>query len=78
VVSVGIAYTLQVMAQKHAHPAHAAIILSLETVFAAIGGVWLLGEELSSRALTGCGLMLLGMLVSQLPLRWLLRSKAFT
>ncbi len=46
VVSVGIAYTLQVMAQKHAHPAHAAIILSLETVFAAIGGVWLLGEEL--------------------------------
>lgn len=78
VVSVGIAYTLQVMAQKHAHPAHAAIILSLETVFAAIGGVWLLGEELNSRALLGCGLMLLGMLVSQLPLRWLLRSKAFT
>lgn len=78
VVSVGIAYTLQVMAQKHAHPAHAAIILSLETVFAAIGGVWLLGEELNSRALMGCGLMLLGMLVSQLPLRWLLRSKAFT
>jgi len=78
VVSVGIAYTLQVMAQKHAHPAHAAIILSLETVFAALGGVWLLGEELGSGALTGCGLMLLGMLVSQLPLRWLLRSKAFT
>ncbi|WP_337878613.1 DMT family transporter [Rheinheimera sp.] len=77
VVSVGIAYTLQVLAQKHAHPAHAAIILSLETVFAAIGGVLLLGEELGGRALLGCGLMLLGMLASQLPLRWLLRSKAF-
>ncbi|MFK8773732.1 DMT family transporter, partial [Aeromonas caviae] len=38
-VSVGIGYTLQVVGQRGAHPAHAAIILSLETVFAAIGGV---------------------------------------
>ncbi|MCG9711780.1 DMT family transporter [Shewanella insulae] len=74
-VSVGVAYTLQVLAQKHAHPAHAAIILSLETVFAAIGGILFLGESLSGRALLGCGLMLLGMLISQLPLRYLVKSR---
>lgn len=66
VCSVGIGYTLQVVAQKHAHPAHAAILLSLEAVFAAIGGWWLLEETLSIRALTGCSFMLGGMLFSQL------------
>lgn len=64
--SVGIGYTLQVVAQCRAHPAHAAILLSLEAVFAAVGGWWLLGEVLSGRGLTGCGLMLGGMLLSQL------------
>jgi drug/metabolite transporter (DMT)-like permease len=64
--SVGIAYTLQVVAQKNAHPAHAAILLSLEAVFAAIGGWLMLGEILSVRGLFGCALMLAGMLLSQL------------
>jgi len=64
--SVGIGYTLQVVAQRRAHPAHAAILLSLEAVFAAVGGWWLLSEVLSARGLTGCGLMLGGMLLSQL------------
>jgi len=64
--SVGVAYTLQVVAQKDAHPAHAAIFLSMEAVFAALGGWWLLHEVLTVRALFGCGLMLAGMLVSQL------------
>jgi drug/metabolite transporter (DMT)-like permease len=66
VLSVGVAYTLQVVAQKHAKPAHAAIILSLEAVFAAIGGWIILGETLTSRAITGCALMFCGMLLSQL------------
>ena len=65
VLSVGIAYTLQVVAQRKAPPAHAAVILSLETVFAALGGWLLLDEHLPSRSLTGCGLMLIGMLISQ-------------
>jgi drug/metabolite transporter (DMT)-like permease len=65
-LSVGVAYTLQVVAQRDARPAHAAIILSLESVFAALGGWLLLGELLSTRGLTGCGLMLAGMLLSQL------------
>jgi drug/metabolite transporter (DMT)-like permease len=66
ILSVGIAYTLQVLAQQKAHPSHAAIILSLETVFAAIGGWLILGETLSFRSLAGCTLMLTGMLITQL------------
>ncbi len=69
VVSVGIAYTLQVIAQKNANPSHAAIIMSLEAVFAAIGGVWLLDETLSARAWFGCGLMMAGMLLSQVKFK---------
>jgi drug/metabolite transporter (DMT)-like permease len=63
--SVGIAYTLQVIAQREAHPAHSAIILSLEGVFAALGGWLLLQEYLSGRALFGCALMLAGMILSE-------------
>jgi drug/metabolite transporter (DMT)-like permease len=66
VLSVGVAYTLQVVAQKYARPAHASIILSLEAVFAAIGGWMILGERLAARAITGCALMFCGMLLSQL------------
>ena len=65
-MSVGVAYTLQVVAQRDANPAHAAIILSLEAVFAAVAGYFVLGEVLALRALIGCGLMLGGMLLSQL------------
>ena len=72
-VSVGVAYTLQVVGQKSANPAHAAIILSLESVFAVLGGVWLLDETLTLRAWFGCGLMLAGMLLSQI--RWPDRNK---
>lgn len=63
---VGVAYTLQVVAQKDAKPAHAAMILSLETVFGAVGGALLLDEVMAPRALLGCALMLAGILVSQL------------
>jgi len=68
VVSVGIAYTLQVVAQQEVHPSHAAIIMSLEAVFALIGGWILLNESVPLRGLIGGGLMLLGMIVSQLKL----------
>jgi drug/metabolite transporter (DMT)-like permease len=65
-LSVGVAYTLQVVAQRNAHPAHAAILLSLEAVFAAIGGWIVLDETLGGRGFFGCSLMLTGMLLSQL------------
>ena len=74
VCSVGIAYTLQIVGQKEAPSAHAAILLSLESVFAALGGWVILGELLSPRQLAGCALMLLGMLLSQL---WRIRPAAF-
>ncbi len=66
VVSVGVAYTLQVVAQKHAQPSHVAIILSMETVFATIGGFLLLNETLPLRSIIGCLFMLAGMLIPQI------------
>lgn len=64
-LSTGVAYTLQVVAQQKAPPAHAAIILSLEAVFALLGGLLLLGESLGARELVGCAIMFVGMIVSQ-------------
>ena len=64
--SIGVAYTLQIVAQKTAHPAHASIILSMEALFAAIGGVLLLSEPVTARLVTGGALMLAGLILSQL------------
>lgn len=64
-LSVGVAYTLQVVAQKDAKPSHAAIILSMESVFGAIGGWLILGETMSTRGYIGCALILAGILISQ-------------
>ncbi len=63
-VSVGIAYTLQVIAQKRAHPAHAAIIMSLEAVFALIGGWIMLSEPVTLQGTAGGALMLAAMISS--------------
>lgn len=63
--SVGIAYTLQVVAQRHAPPAHSSIIMCLEGVFATLGGILILAEPAGLRSLGGSGLMLLGMLATQ-------------
>ena len=63
--SVGIAYTLQVVAQQHVHPAYASIILSFETVFAVVGGFLVLNEMMSLRNLAGCLLMLAGIVIVQ-------------
>lgn len=65
-LSVGVAYTLQVIAQKKAPPAPAAVIMSMEGVFAALGGWLIIHETMSSRALLGCGLMLAGMVLAQI------------
>jgi drug/metabolite transporter (DMT)-like permease len=63
--SVGIAYTLQVVAQRDAPPSHATIILCFEGCFAALGGAALLSEKISGWTMLGFILMLAGMLVSQ-------------
>ncbi len=64
-LSVGVAYTLQVIGQRHVEPAPAGIILSLESVFAVLGGWWILGETLSLRGAVGCALMLAGIMMAQ-------------
>jgi drug/metabolite transporter (DMT)-like permease len=65
-MSVGIAFTLQVVCQKHCPPAPAAIIMSLEAVFAALAGYLILHQTLTGRALIGCVLILAGVLMVQL------------
>ena len=64
-MSVGVAYTLQVVAQRDAHPTPAAIIMSLESAFAAVGGGVMLGEDLGVRGTLGAALMLTGMVMAQ-------------
>jgi len=64
-ISVGLGYTLQAVGQRVAPPADAAIILSLEAVFAALAGWIFLGEMLTPEQLLGCGIMLVGMLLAQ-------------
>jgi drug/metabolite transporter (DMT)-like permease len=67
VFSTGLAYTGQVVAQRHAPAADAAIILSMESVFAALSGWLALGETLTAQQMAGCALMFAGMLMAQLP-----------
>ena len=62
---VGVSFTLQVIAQREAHPGHAAVIMLSEAMWAVLAGWLLLSEQLTLRSLAGCALMLLGMLISQ-------------
>ena len=65
VLSSGVAFTLQIIGQQTAEPAPAAVIMSLESVFGALGGWLVLGEIMNSTEILGCCLMLAGMLVTQ-------------
>lgn len=75
VLSVGVGFTGQVLAQRYAHASDAAILLSAETVFAAAFGYALMGDRLSAAGLVGCALILASMLgVQLLPLLPVRRS----
>ena len=65
VVSVAIGFTAQVVGQRYAQPADAAIILSAETVFAALFGFLLMGDRLNASGLAGCALILVCIVVVQ-------------
>ncbi len=67
--ATALGFTLQVVAQKYAHPSTAGVLLSGEVVFAAMGGWVLLGERMGGRSYFGAALMLVGMLVAQEPWR---------
>jgi drug/metabolite transporter (DMT)-like permease len=68
IISTGVGFTLQAVGQRYAKPSTAAIIMSLESVFAVIGGMIILGERMSGRELLGCGLMFLAVILAQLPI----------
>ena len=67
VFSGGVAYTLQIVAQKDTEPAVASLLMSLESVFAVFGEWLILGQLLSGREFAGCGLMFAGIILTQLP-----------
>ena len=64
-LSSGIAYTLQIMAQKNADPTSATLIMSLESVFAVLSGWIVLGEALSTKELIGCLLVFVAVILAQ-------------
>jgi drug/metabolite transporter (DMT)-like permease len=68
ILSVGVGYTLQAVAQKHAPPTDAALIVSLEAVFAALAGYFWLGEMLRPEQLAGAGLIMAAILLAQCAL----------
>ena len=67
VFSGGVAYTLQIVAQKDTEPAVASLLMSLESVFAVFGEWLILGQFLTAREFGGCALMFAGILLTQLP-----------
>ena len=67
VMSCGVAYTLQIIAQKNADPTVASLLLSLESVFSVLAGWVLLGQELSLKELFGCVLIFCAIILAQLP-----------
>lgn len=69
VLSSGVAYTLQILAQKDANPMVVSLLLSLESVFATLAGAVVLGERMSGREYFGCVLMLAAVILAQLPNR---------
>lgn len=68
VLSSGVAYTLQVVAQKNVNPTVASLILCLESVVSAIAGWLILHETLTARELLGCGLMFIAIVLAQVPM----------
>ena len=67
VFSSGIAYTLQILAQKDSNPTVVSLLLSLESVFATLAGAVILGDRMSGKEYFGCVLMLCAVVLAQLP-----------
>ena len=73
VMSCGVAYTFQILGQRTTEPATATLLMSLESVFAALAGCLLLGETLSIKELAGCALVFAAVILAQIDVR---RSRA--
>ena len=68
-MSFGIAYTLQIIGQKYTDAAYASLIMSLESVFSALGGWIILGQTLSIKELLGAILMFSAIILAQVPIK---------
>lgn len=66
IMSVGVAYTCQILGQKHSDPTFASIVFSTESVFSAVGGALLLNEIMTGRGYFGCALIFVGIVLSQI------------
>ena len=66
-LSSGVAYTLQIVAQRDTHPTTASLLMSFESVFAVLAGLVLMGERLTVWEWCGCGLMFAAVMLAQLP-----------
>ena len=67
IMSSGVAYTLQIVGQKHCNPVLACMIMSLESAFALLSGWLLLGQAMSSREIFGCVLVFAAIMLAQIP-----------
>lgn len=65
VMSSGVAFTLQIYGQKYAEPSAAAILMSFESIFGALSGWLILGEQMSSREILGCCMMIAAIIITQ-------------
>ncbi len=75
ILSNGVAYTLQIVAQKGMNPVIASLIMSLESVFGALAGWLILGQVLSEREILGCTVMAVAIVLAQIPADWLKRRR---
>ncbi len=69
ILSMGVGYNMQIIGQKRMSPTAASLLMSLESVFAALGGWLLLHDTMTTLELIGCGLVFAGVIVSQLPMK---------
>ena len=67
ILSMGVAYSLQIVGQKKLEPTAASLIMSLESVFAALGGWMILHETMTGWEMAGCALVFVAVIISQLP-----------
>ena len=69
ILSMGVAYSLQIVGQRYIEPTAASLIMSLESVFAAISGWLILHERMSVQETAGCILVLMAVILSQIPIK---------
>jgi drug/metabolite transporter (DMT)-like permease len=69
IFSSGVAYTLQILAQKDSNPTVVSLLMSLEAVFATLGGAIILHDQMSGREYLGCLIMFVAVILAQLPER---------